>query len=129
MTTDLTMLTWTAGLTTLMWLPYILNRLAIHGIMPSLTYKTDAEPIAEWAERAKKAHYNAVENLVVFAVLVVVAHVVGAANEATAAAAMTYFWIRLAHYVLYIANVPFGRTLTFAVGWLSLLCIFYQIVA
>lgn len=128
MTTDLTMLAWTAGITILFWLPYILVRIATFGMMDALTYRSDSQPVADWAERAKKAHYNAVENLIPFAALVLVAHVGGAANEATAAAAVAYFWARLAHYPLYIANVPFGRTLTFAVSWLCMIVILYQIV-
>ncbi len=63
-----------------------------------------------------------------FAALVLVAHIAGAANEATAAAAVVYFWARLAHYGLYVAGVPFGRTLTFAAGWLAMACILWQIV-
>lgn len=128
MTTDLTMLTWTAGITILFWLPYILARILSFGIVEALTYRSDSKPVADWAERAKKAHYNAVENLVPFAALVLVAHLAGAANGATAAAAIAYFWARVAHYPLYIANIPFGRTLSFAVSWLAMACIFYQIV-
>lgn len=44
-----------------------------------------------WVSRAKKAHYNAIENLIPFAALVIVAHLAGAANEATTAAAIAYF--------------------------------------
>lgn len=128
MSTDLLMLTLTAGLTALMWLPYILQRIREHGLMPALTYQADGKPVAAWAERAKHAHYNAVENLAPFAALVIVAHLVGAANAATAAAATVYFWIRLVHYVVYTMGIPFGRTVTFAIGWAAMLCIFYQIV-
>ena len=96
--------------------------------MEALTYRSDSKPVADWAERAKKAHYNAVENLVPFAALVLVAHVTAAANGATAAATIAYFWARVVHYPLYIANIPFGRTLSFAVSWFAMLCIFYQIV-
>ena len=72
--------------------------------------------------------FNAIENLIPFAVLVIVAHLTTAANDATAAACITYFWARLAHYVFYISNIPFTRTLTFTIGWLSMICIFWQIV-
>ncbi len=129
MTTDLSMLAWTAGFTTLFWVPYILARIVKYGPVDALTYKADSKPIAAWAERAKKAHYNAVENLVLFAALVIVAHLTGSANDATAAAAITYFWARLAHYPLYISGLPYMRTATFAIGWLAQICIFYQIVA
>jgi uncharacterized MAPEG superfamily protein len=46
---------------------------------------------------------------------VIVAHLAGAANEATTAAAIAYFWVRAAHYVLYSAGVPVGRTIAMAV--------------
>jgi len=129
MTTDLHMLAWTAGITTLMWLPYILVHVLKHGPVEALTYRADAIPLEGWAARAKKAHYNAIENLAPFAALVIVAHLTKAANDATAAACITYFWARVAHYLVYIANIPFGRTLTFAIGWLAMLCIFFQIVS
>lgn len=128
MTTDLTMLAWIAGLTTLMWLPYIVAHIVNVGLLPALTYRADDVPLPAWAARAKKAHYNAIESLAPFAALVVVAHLTAAANAATAAAAVTYFWARVAHYILYTLGVPFGRTLTFAIGWLAMLWIFWQIV-
>ncbi len=124
MTTDLTMLAWAAAITSLMWLPYILAHIMNVGLLPALTYQADSTPLPDWAARAKRAHYNAIENLAPFAVLVVIAHLSGAANEATAYAAIAYFWARLAHFGLFASGVPFGRTITFAVGWLALLCIF-----
>jgi uncharacterized MAPEG superfamily protein len=129
MSTDLSMLAWTTGLTLVFWLPYILAHIGNVGLIPALTYKADDTPLPGWAARAKKAHYNAIENLAPFAALVMVAHLAGAANEATAAAAVTYFWARVAHFFLYIAAVPFGRTATFAIGWLAMVCIFWQIVS
>jgi len=127
MTTDLEMLALAAGLTAVLWLPYILAHIVNVGFMPALTYRGDATPLPAWAARAKKAHYNAVENLIPFAALVIVADLTGAANAATAAAAIAYFWARLAHYVLYTAGVPFGRTIAFAVSWASMACIFWHI--
>ncbi len=128
MTTDLKMLAAVAGITALMWLPYILAHILNVGLLPALTYRADGTALPDWAERSKRAHYNAIENLAPFAALVVVAHLSGAANAATAAAAITYFWARLAHYGLYVAGVPFGRTVTFAIGWLAMACILWQIV-
>ena len=128
MTTDLMMLAAVAGITALMWLPYILAHIFNVGLMPALTYRADDTPLPAWAARAKRAHYNAIENLAPFAALVVVAHLSGAANAATAAAAITYFLARLLHYGLYVARVPFGRTVTFAIGWLAMARILWQIV-
>ena len=128
MTTELTMLVWVAGLTALMWLPYILAHIVNVGLIDALTYRADGTPLPAWADRARKAHYNAIENLAPFAALVLVAHLINVSNAATASAAIVYFWARVAHYLLYISGVPFGRTLSFAVGWAAMLCIFYQIV-
>ena len=128
MTTDLKMLAAVAGITALMWLPYILAHILNVGLMPALTYRADGTALPAWAERAKRAHYNAIENLAPFAALVLVAHLSGAANAATAAAAITYFWARLAHYGLYVGGVPFGRTVTFAIGLLAMARILWEIV-
>ena len=129
MSIELEMLTWLAGLSLVMWIPYILAHIGDAGLMPSLTYKADETPLPDWAERAKRAHNNAIENLVPFAVLVIVAHLANITNEATVYSATAYFWLRVAHYVVYIAGIPFGRTLTFAGGWLAQLCILYQILS
>ncbi len=129
MTTELEMLTWVSALTIFMWLPYILAHVANVGVMDALTYKGDSTPLPDWAARAKKAHYNAIENLVPFAALIIVAHLSTVSNEATATAAIAYFWFRLAHFGLYISAIPFGRTISFTGGWLAQLCILYQILS
>jgi uncharacterized MAPEG superfamily protein len=128
MTTDLKMLAWVAAITALMWLPYILARISVSGLMPTLTYAADDEPLPGWAARAKKAHYNAIENLAPFAAVVIVAQLTQAANATTAVWAVIYLWARVVHYVGYVAGVPFVRTLAFAAGWLATMIIFLQIV-
>ncbi len=128
MTVELEMLTWTTVATLLMWLPYILAHIANVGVVEALTYRADGAALPGWAARAKKAHYNAIENLLPFAVLIFVAHAVGVSNAATQSAAMAFFGFRLAHYVVYISGVPFGRTLTFFGSWLAQLCIVYQLL-
>ena len=128
MTTELAILTWVTALTILLWIPYILAHIMNVGLLPTLTYKSDGTPLPAWAARAKKAHANAIENLVPFAVLVLVAHQLDISNIATTSAAVAYFWLRLAHFITYTANVPFGRTVTFAGAWGAQLCILFQIL-
>ena len=65
----------------------------------------------------KAAHYNAIENLAVFAALVLVANAVGAKSEATAMACIVYFWARVAHLLAYTFAIPWVRTLAFAAGF------------
>lgn len=64
-----------------------------------------------------KAHGNAVENLVVFATLVLAAQAAGVSNSLTAGAAATYFWARVVHPIAYTFAMPWLRTLAFVVGF------------
>jgi uncharacterized MAPEG superfamily protein len=76
-----------------------------------------------------KAHNNAVENLVVFAALVLAAHALGVSTGAIATAAMVYFWARVVHVVAYTLAIPWVRTLAFAVGFFAQATIAWQILA
>lgn len=104
-------------LTGLLWVPYILNEVMVRGLMDAVGYPESPKPLARWAQRLKAAHYNAVENLVVFAVLVLVACVAGIHDPAVATAACVYFWARVVHAVAYTLGVPWVRTLSFVVGF------------
>ncbi len=73
-------------------------------------------PLPPWGERAVRAHRNMLENLPPFAALVLVAQVAGVANEATVWGAVLFFWGRVAHAVIYIAGVPYLRTVAFVVA-------------
>ena len=77
-----------------------------------------------WAGRARRAHANLVENLVVFAALVLVAQVAGKTNAMTALGAQLFFWGRAAYALVYIAGIPWLRTLVWAVSVAGLLLIF-----
>ncbi len=118
LTPDLFWLTLVTLLTGLLWLPYILQRILRQGLMKTLGNPGDGgPPPAAWENRAQRAHTNAVENLVVFAPLVLIATFAGLANPTTAVAAQVYFWARLAHYIVLSAGVPVVRTLLFFVGF------------
>lgn len=128
MTTDLRMLAWVAGFTLLLWIPYILARLMTYGMVPTLAYRADKEPLPAWADRAKRAHYNAIENLAPFAALVLTAQMAGASNATTATACVVFFWARVAHYLVALAAIPYLRTLAFAISWVAMIAIFLQIM-
>jgi uncharacterized MAPEG superfamily protein len=72
---------------------------------------------ADWALRAKRAHYNAVENLAVFAPLVLLVVLTGQGDGLTATACAVYFAARAAHFVIHVVALPVLRTLAFLVGW------------
>lgn len=108
----------TTLMTSLFWVPYVLNRMAVRGIVGSMANPTpDARPHAAWAERSKQAHGNAIENLAIFAALVLAVEVLKVNNALTATACAVYFWVRLGHFIVYTAGIPVVRTLAFLAGW------------
>ena len=122
MSSELTWVAETALITALMWVPYILSLIGQMGVVAALSDGEHATaPAAGWAQRAKRAHANAVENLVVFAPLAIGIHLAGLSSTTTAAACAVFFYSRLAHYLVYTAGLPYVRTLSFAVGWMCLM--------
>jgi len=129
MTTEITYLALVSTLTALLWIPYILNTILVRGLIDAVGYPQDPAPLSPWSARMKAAHTNAVENLVVFAALVLVAHAAGISNAATAMASQIYLWARLVHVVSYTARIPWVRTLSFVVGFGCQITFAWQILA
>ena len=129
MTPELVYLTWSAGLAALLWMPYMLMRFAVWGIPMTVGYPMDPPPLPLWATRSYRAHMNMVENLVVFATLVLVAHAAGINTATTALGAAIFFWARVAHAIVHILGLPWLRTLAFLAGWAGSVMIFIAIVA
>jgi uncharacterized MAPEG superfamily protein len=114
MSAELNWLTWTVIMTAFFFLPYVLNRINVRGLFGAMgNPRKDDLPESEWAQRAMRAHANAVENLVVFAPLVLMVELVGANSGVTAFGAALYFWARLVHYTVYTLGIPIVRTLSF----------------
>ena len=127
MTVELTMLTWVVALHAIMWVPYILNAVMVRGLVAAVGYPDDPKPLAPWAERMKKAHYNAVENIVLFATLVLVANAVGISNETTVLVCKVYFWARVVHLVSFTLGIPWVRTLSFFAGWIACVALLVEL--
>jgi uncharacterized MAPEG superfamily protein len=129
LSTELYWLTLTIIMTALIWVPYIINRLIEHGPLPALMNpQPDLRPNAQWAERLMRAHNNAVENLVIFAPLVISVQLTGVSTETTATACMVYFLARFSHIVLYTLGVRFFRTVAFFIGFLCQLLLGFAIL-
>jgi len=117
LSTELYWLTLTVLMTGLMWMPYIINRMLEQGIGfamwdPQGSTKTEIT----WADRMMRAHANAVENLAIFAPLVLTLHVTSLSNETTSLACMVYFFARLLHYIVFSFGIPLLRVLVFMVS-------------
>ncbi|RMF33732.1 MAG: MAPEG family protein [Alphaproteobacteria bacterium] len=106
------------------WLPYILDRIAVRGLMGALANPSpDARPQSPWAVRAKAAHAVGVESFVAFAPLAILAAIRMPDDSYPGILALTYFIGLIAHYVIYALGIPVLRTLAFALAALSTLAL------
>jgi uncharacterized MAPEG superfamily protein len=128
MSSELMYLVAVTVLTALIWIPYVLDRIAIWGLADTVGYPDDPKQQSPWARRMRAAHANAIENLVVFATLVLAANVAGISNNATAFACTLYFWARLVHLAAYTLAWPWIRTLAFTAGFASQLILAWQLL-
>ena len=118
MKTEIYWLTLSLFVTSLIWVPIIINRLIEHGFWHGLwdpEGKTHTE--VGWSKRMMAAHVNAIENLVIFAALVLIVQLQGLTSEMTVLASMLFFYSRLAHVILFTFKVPVLRIIAFLVGF------------
>jgi len=105
-------------LTGLLWVPYILNRMIENSPLPALwNPMPDTRPKAQWAERLMRAHENAIENLVVFAPLVLIIEILKVGTDVTAMACVVFFTARVAHVVIFTLAIPLLRVIAFMVSF------------
>jgi len=124
-------------LTWLIWsvvLAFAQALVAVQGAMmqvglPMLAGNREGMPeITGWAGRAARAHRNMLENLVLFAVLVLVAVAAGKTDATTLLGAQIFFWARLVYAGVYLAGIPWLRTGVWAVSVVGMLLIFLQLI-
>jgi uncharacterized MAPEG superfamily protein len=117
---ELFWLTLTVIMTGLMWVPYIVDRMMVRGVMATLANPSAGDaPQSGWAPRVMAAHMNAIENLIIFAPLVVTTQLLGISTRLTGFACALYFWSRLAHAIVYAIGTPVVRTLAFFGGFIA----------
>jgi uncharacterized MAPEG superfamily protein len=120
MSSELFWLVLTVAMTGLFWVPYILDRIMVRGLVAAMANPSPSDKAqSPWARRLMAAHTNAVENLVIFAPLVLTARALSITTAMTAFACALYFWSRLAHGVIYTLGIPVLRTLSFAAGFVA----------
>ena len=97
--------------------------------LPALAANREGLPtLTGWVGRAQRAHRNMLENLVLFAVVVLVAAVTDKTNSSTLLGAQLFFWARVAYAVVYLVGVPWVRTLVWLVSVIGIAMIFLQLV-
>src|SRR5215813_2211903 len=129
MKTEIASLVWVSAFTGVLWIPYVLNRIVVRGIVSTVGYPVDPPPLAPWAQRLRAAHANAVENLVVFAALVLAAQALPGGTPLLAAAGTLYVWSRVLHAITYTLGVPWLRTVAFTGGFVAQMMVAWQLLA
>jgi uncharacterized MAPEG superfamily protein len=129
MTTELKYLAFTAMLTAALWIPYVVCQVMTNGFLQPENYVDPAQrPVPLWGKRADRTYLNAVEVFAPFAALVVIAHVTGKANAMTAFWAMSFFWLRVVHAVVYWLAFPYIRTVVFTLGFICIAGLFWEVI-
>jgi uncharacterized MAPEG superfamily protein len=98
------------------------------GLVKLAGNREDVPTLTGWAGRAQRAHRNMLENLALFAVLVLVAHIAGKSGPMVLLGAQIFFWARLAYALIYVAGIPWLRTASWAVSVVGMILIFLEIL-
>jgi len=80
-------------------------------------------------QRLQRLSANMQENLVMFAVVVLVANAVGVSNDSTALGATLFFFARVAHAIVYGLGLPWIRPVCWAVAIVGMFMIVAQLFA
>jgi uncharacterized MAPEG superfamily protein len=128
MTPELTYLVWSAVLTLALAAISASGATLQVGLERLAGNRENMPEMAGWAGRAARAHRNMLENLVLFAILVLTARAANIGNAMTVLGAQVFFWGRIAHAIIYIAGVAWLRTAAWLVSIAGLALIFLQLV-
>jgi uncharacterized MAPEG superfamily protein len=125
---ELALLVWAVLLTFVQMLVAVMGATLQVGLPALAANREGLATCSGWAGRAARAHHNVLENLVLFAALVLVAVAAGRTNGTTLLGAQLFFWARLAYALVYLAGIPWLRTALWLVSVVGLAFIFSQLL-
>ena len=125
---ELMLLLWAAVLTLVQAVIAVHGALMQVGLSTLMGNREGMPEIRAWGGRAARAHRNMLENLVLFAILVLAAVVAGKTNDTTLLGAQIFLYARIAYALLYIAGLPWIRTAVWGVSVVGLAMIFVQLI-
>ena len=128
MTQELSLLVWSVALTIGQMVASSVGANQQVAVTTLVGNRADMPALAGWAGRARRAHLNMLENLPLFAALVLAAQLANRLDGTTALGAQMFFWARLLYAIVYIVGIPWLRTIIWAVAFAGLLLIFSQLV-
>jgi uncharacterized MAPEG superfamily protein len=91
-------------------------RTATAGVKFNFGNREEPQPLSPVAGRADRAAKNLVENMPTFIAVLLAARLAGATPEAIAPGAHVFVWARVLYLGVYLAGVPYLRTVVFGVS-------------
>lgn len=129
--TELGVLTCLMILAASLWIPYIVGVNTNEVATPEDPFVRPAplELYPAWVHRAHRAHLNLLEQVLPFAILVLILHAIDGFSALTYWTSIVFFWVRIAHAVGMIsgfARMPL-RPILFTSGWVCCLVMAYAV--
>jgi uncharacterized MAPEG superfamily protein len=128
MSLEITLLIWSVALAFIQMLVAVSGATLQFGLPELAGNREDLPPATSWAGRAQRAHYNMLESLVLFAVLILVTEINNKNSVMTGFGAQLFFWARVAYAVIYVVGLPWVRTAVWGISMVGLILIFLQLV-
>ena len=128
MSLELTLLVWSVALAFAQMLVAVCGAILEFGLADFAGNRENLPQATSWAGRARRAHHNMLENLVLFAVLVLVTEITNKNNAMTGLGAQLFFWARVIYAVIYVIGLPWLRTGVWVISMIGLIVIFVQLV-
>lgn len=130
MTYELTVLAWSTVLLIALIVASANANVLAMGFAWGIGNRDEPATVTGWGARARRAYLNHLENLLIFGIFVLIAHLGNVHSGATILGAKLFILGRLAHAVTYVAGVVFYgvRTLAFAVALTGTLMIAYAVL-
>jgi len=117
---------------TILFLVVILVQAALaisqNGLMAQAGSRDELPEPSILRQRLLRLTANLQENLIMFAIVVLVATVLGVSNEATAMGATIFFFARVAHAIIYAAGWPMIRPLFYFVSLYGIIAILLELL-
>jgi len=130
MTLELTVLAWSTVLLIVLIMTSANANLMAMGMEWGIGNRDEASSVTGWGARARRTYLNHLENLVIFGLLIIVAHLANVHTELTVLGAQLFLAARIVYAAVYIAGISaMGiRTLAYFVGLVSTLMIAYAVL-
>ena len=131
MTIELTMLAWSTVLLIVLIMTSANANVMAMGMEWGFGNRDTPSTVSGWGARARRTYLNHMENLLIFGLLVIVAHLANVHTDLTVMGAQLFLAARIAYAAIYIAGISaMGiRTLAYFAGLVGTIMIAYAVLA